>query len=99
MSEARSAKTMTMGEGGLAIAMGIAAFACIFAAAKAEDAPFAFHAYLGTAAAIAAVFAIFNRYFARPADTPQEIHGRPNYQLGPIKLASVMAEASLIGPS
>jgi cytochrome c oxidase cbb3-type subunit I len=91
MSAARSAKTMTMGEGGLAIAMGIAAFVCIFAAAKAQDAPFAFHAYLGAAAAVACVFAIINRYFARPADIPQEIDGRPNYQLGPIKFASVMS--------
>src|SRR5215471_14584282 len=88
MSAARSAKTMTMGEGGLAIAMALAAFVCIFAVAKAQDAPFAFHAYLGAAAAVAAVFAIFNRYFARPVETPQEIDGRPNYQLGPIKFAA-----------
>ena len=91
MSAARSAKTMTMGEGGLAIAMTLAAFVCIFAAAKAQDAPFAFHAYLGAAAAAAAVFAILERYFARHAEIPQEIDGRANYQLGPIKLASVMA--------
>src|SRR6516225_5993455 len=89
MIEARSAKTMTMGEGGLAIAMALLAFVCIFAAAKAQDAPFAFHAYLGAAAAVAAVFAIFNRYFARPVDIPQEIDGRPNYQLGPVKFACV----------
>src|SRR5262249_21273055 len=89
MSEARAAKTMTMGEGGLAIAMALAAFVCIFAAAKAQDAPFAFHAYLGAAAAVAAVFAILNRYFARPAEIAQEIDGRPNYQLGPIKFASI----------
>src|SRR5215472_6947619 len=56
MIEARSAKTMTMGEGGLALAMALAAFMCIFAAAKAQDAPFAFHAYLGAAAAVASVF-------------------------------------------
>ena len=89
MIETRSAKTMTMGEGGLAIAMALLAFVCIFAAAKAQDAPFAFHAYLGAAAAVAAVFAIFNRYFARPVDIPQEIDGRPNYQLGPVKFACV----------
>jgi len=91
MSEARAAKTMTIGEGGLAIAMALLAFACIFAASQAQDAPFAFHAYLGAAAGLAAVFAIVNRYFARPAEIPQEIDGRPNYQLGPIKFASVMA--------
>jgi cytochrome c oxidase cbb3-type subunit 1 len=91
MSEARSAKTMTMGEGGLALAMALLAFVCIFAAAKAQDAPFAFHAFLGAAASVAAVFAVLNRYYARPAQTPQEIDGHPNYQLGPIKFASVMA--------
>jgi cytochrome c oxidase cbb3-type subunit I len=89
MSAARSAKIMTIGEGGLAIAMAVAAFVCIFAAAKAQDAPFAFHAYLGAAAAVAAVFAIFDRYFARPAEIPQEIDSRPNYQLGPIKFCVV----------
>jgi cytochrome c oxidase cbb3-type subunit I len=89
MIEARSAKAMTIGEGGLAAAMALAAFVCIFAASQAQDAPFAFHAYLGTASAVAAVFAIVNRYYARPAEIPQEIGGRPNYQLGPIKFACV----------
>jgi cation transport ATPase len=89
MGEARLAKTMTIGEGGLALAMVLAAFVCIFAAAKARDAPFAFHAYLGAAAAVAAVFAIFDRYFARPAEIPQEIDSRPNYQLGPINVFAV----------
>jgi cytochrome c oxidase cbb3-type subunit 1 len=93
MIEARSAKTMTLGEGGLATAMAIAAFVCIFAAAKAQDAPFALHAYLGAAAAVAAVFAILNRYFARPAELPQEIDGRPNYQPGPVKFASALPGA------
>ena len=91
MAQAQAAKTMTLGEGGLALAMGVGAFVCIVAASQAQDAPFAFHAYLGAAAAVAAVFAIFNRYFARAADIPQEIGGRPNYQLGPVKLASVLA--------
>ena len=61
-------------------------------AAKAVDAPFAFHASLGAAASLAAVFVILNRYFDRPAALPpQEINGRPNYNMGPIKFASVMA--------
>ena len=78
MAQAQAAKAMTLGEGGLALAMGIGAFVCIVAASQAQDAPFAFHAYLGAAAAVAAVFAIFNRYFARAADIPQEIGGRPD---------------------
>jgi cbb3-type cytochrome oxidase subunit 1 len=49
-------------------------------AAKALDAPFAFHASLFAAASLASVFVILNRYFDRPAELPpQEINGRPNY--------------------
>ena len=54
------------------------------------DTAFAFHASLACAASLAAVFAILNRYFERPASLPpQEINGRPNYNLGPIKFAAV----------
>src|SRR5262249_36555065 len=53
---------------------------------------FAFHAYLGAAASIAAVFAILNRYFVRPNEPPpQEIDGKPNYQFGPIKVAALFS--------
>jgi cytochrome c oxidase cbb3-type subunit 1 len=85
-------KSMTLGEGGLAIAFAALAFANIIGAAKAEDAPFAFHAYLSAAASVAVVFAILNRYMARPAALPpQEIDGKPNYNMGPVKFASVAA--------
>src|SRR6266699_550404 len=90
-SSAVSPKSLSIGEGGLALVFAATALLCVVGAAKAQDAPFAFHAYLGAAAAVAAVFAILNRYFARPAEIRQEIDGRPNYQLGPIKFASVMA--------
>src|ERR1051326_6853290 len=84
-------KALSIGEGGLARAWAAAALVCLGGAAKAQDAPFAFHAYLGAAASVAAVFAIFNRYFARgPELPPQEIAGKPNYQLGPIKLATAL---------
>ena len=87
-----SAKSMTIGESGLAAVFAVTAFLCVIASAKALDAPFAFHAALGAAASIAAVFVILNRYFERPAELPpQEINGRPNYNLGPVKFASVMA--------
>ena len=83
---------MTFGEGGLALAFAFAALLGLVAAAKAQDAPFAFHAYLAVAASIAAVFVICNRYFERPAAAPpQEIDGRPNYNLGPIKFATAIA--------
>ena len=83
---------MTIGESGLAIVFAVTAFLCVIASAKALDAPFAFHAALSAAASLAAVFVIINRYFDRPAALPpQEINGRPNYNMGPIKFAAVMA--------
>jgi cytochrome c oxidase cbb3-type subunit 1 len=87
-----SAKSMTIGESGLAAIFTVTAFLCVVASAKALDAPFAFHAALSAAASIAAVFVILNRYFDRPAELPpQEINGRPNYNMGPVKFSSVMA--------
>jgi cytochrome c oxidase cbb3-type subunit I len=84
-------KWMTAGESGLAGLFTLAVFLCIIAVAKAEDTPFAFHATLAGFASLAAVFAIFNRYFDRASLPPQEINGRPNYNFGPIKFASFMA--------
>jgi cytochrome c oxidase cbb3-type subunit I len=86
------AKSPTLGEGGLAAFFAVLAFLSIIGAAKAEDVPFAFHAYLSAAASLAAAFAIINRYYARPAALPpQEIDGKPNYNMGPVKFATVAA--------
>src|SRR5581483_7704841 len=90
-SSAQSARIMTFGEGGLALVFVCTAFMGLFGAAFAKDAAFAFHAYLATAASIAAVFAILNRYFSGGGLAPQEINGKPNYNYGPIKFASVAA--------
>jgi cytochrome c oxidase cbb3-type subunit 1 len=85
-------KSMTAGEGGLALLFAITAVASLIAAAKAEDTAFAFHAYLAAAASVAVVFAILNHYFDRPAALPlQEIGGKPNYHFGPVKLAVGLA--------
>ena len=92
MNQAQSPKWMSNGEAGLAVFFSATAFLCLIAAAKAVDTAFAFHATLGAAASLWAVFAIFNRYFDRPyALPPQEINGRPNYNLGPIKFASAIS--------
>jgi len=92
MTDVAAQKTMTTGEGGLALIFAMTAFICLVAAAKAEDAAFAFHAYLASAASCAAVLAILNHYFDRPAQPPsQEIGGRPNYHFGPVKLAAGVA--------
>ncbi len=85
-------KLMTLGEGGLAAAMTALAFVSIVIAAKAYTPEYAFHAYLFAAASVASVFVIVNRYFERsPEAPPLEIDGKPNYNMGPVKLATLLA--------
>ncbi|MGA9004113.1 MAG: cytochrome C oxidase, partial [Pseudolabrys sp.] len=84
-------KTMTIGEGGSALAFVALALLSIVVAAKAYKPEFAFHAYLFTAASVAAVFAIINRYYERPTETSLTVDGKPNYNMGPVKFASVAA--------
>jgi cytochrome c oxidase cbb3-type subunit 1 len=93
MANARALqKTMTIGEGGSALAFVALAILSIVIAAKAYTPEFAFHAYLFAAASIAAVFVIINRYYDRPAAAPPlEIDGKPNYNMAPIKFAAVAA--------
>src|SRR5437762_13478640 len=85
-------KSMTFGEGGTAIAFTVLALLSIVVAAKAYTPEYGFHAYLFAAGSVAAVFALFNRYFDRPAaPAPLVIDGKPNYNMGPVKFATVMA--------
>jgi cytochrome c oxidase cbb3-type subunit I len=93
MAQATSTpKSMTMGELGLAIVLGALAFASLYIAAKAYTAPYAFHASLFCLGSAVAVFAIANRYHGRGPDLPPaEINGKPNYNLGPVKFASLAA--------
>ena len=84
-------KTMTLGEGGAALAFVALAFLSIVVAAKAYTPAYAFHAYLFAAGSIAAVFAIINRYYERPAAPPPlMIAGKPNYNMGPVKFATLI---------
>ena len=92
MTQTQTAKSMSHGEAGLTLVFALSALLCLFAAAKAQDTAFAFHASLASAASLWAVFAIVNRYFDRPASLPaREINGRPNYNMGPIKFAAAMS--------
>jgi cytochrome c oxidase cbb3-type subunit 1 len=83
---------MTLGEGGTALAFVALAVSSIFVAARAYTPEYAFHAWLAAAASVATVFAIVNRYYERPAQLPPlTIEGKPNYNMGPVKFATVAA--------
>ena len=47
MTQSPTAKSMTHGEAGLVLVFSLSAFLCLFAAAKALDTAFAFHAIAG----------------------------------------------------
>jgi len=93
MAQAAVAKKwMTFGEGGTASAFTALALLCIVIGAKAYTPEYAFHAFLFAIGSVAAVFAILNRYFDRPAEpAPLTIGGKPNYNMGPVKFATVAA--------
>ncbi len=83
-------KRMTTSEMGLAIFAALFSLFALVVAAKAETSGYAFHAAIFTLASAASVFAIANRYFNRPAALPpQEVDGRPNYNFGPVKFATI----------
>jgi cytochrome c oxidase cbb3-type subunit I len=83
-------KSMTIGEGGSALTFAALAVLSIVVAAKAYAPEYAFHAYLFSAASVAAVFAIINRYYERPAEMPPlTTDGKPNYNMGPVKFSAV----------
>ncbi|WP_244546268.1 cytochrome-c oxidase, cbb3-type subunit I [Bosea sp. OK403] len=62
----------------------------LMVAALTDHSGYAFHATLATLASFASVFLIGNRCF-RPGQVPapQEINGKPNYNMGPVKFATV----------
>ena len=54
MAHATARKSMTFGEGGSALVFAVTALLCLVGAARAQDATFAFHAYLSAAASVLA---------------------------------------------
>jgi cytochrome c oxidase cbb3-type subunit 1 len=85
-------KSMTLGEGGSALAFAALAGLSLIVLAKAHTPEYGFHALLFLAGSVLAVFAIVNRYYERPAALPPlTVDGRPNYDFGPVKFATVAA--------
>ncbi|MFN3855191.1 MAG: cytochrome-c oxidase, cbb3-type subunit I [Phreatobacter sp.] len=84
-------KTVSATEAMSAVAFLATALLCLIIASGSVDSGYTFHALLSAAAAIGAVFLIANRYTNRPAVIPQEINGKPNYNMGPVKFAAIAA--------
>src|SRR3954465_2697024 len=85
-------KSMTIGEGGTALAFVALAVSSLFVAAGAHTPEYAFHAWLSAAGSVAAVFAVINCYFERPVEPVLLfVDGKPNYNMGPVKFATVAA--------
>ena len=86
---------MTFGEGGTAMAFVALAFGTMIIASQAHTPEYAFHATLFFVGSVAAVFAIVNRYYERPAELASlEIDGRPNYNFGPVKVCNACRTVS-----
>jgi cytochrome c oxidase cbb3-type subunit 1 len=83
---------MSPEEIGYTIFLGLLFFYCVLAAGKAVDPVFAFHAILGAIASAAGIFLIVRSFIDRDGRVePAEINGKPNYNLGPVKFASIAA--------
>ncbi|MCB1508340.1 MAG: cbb3-type cytochrome c oxidase subunit I, partial [Hyphomicrobiaceae bacterium] len=91
MAQAK-AKYMTLEEGGFAALFLLSAFAFVILAGKATDPVMSFHAVILTIGAALGLFLTLKNYFGRDAGpVPQEIDGKPNYNLGPVKFATAAA--------
>ncbi len=83
-------KSFTHGEFGLAIALTILALFSLVVAGRAHSTAYSFHALLFAAASAYFVYKIVDRFHSRPAEPPPlEIDGKPNYNYGPIKFATI----------
>ncbi|WP_296574864.1 cytochrome-c oxidase, cbb3-type subunit I [Phreatobacter sp.] len=91
MSQGQAQKTLSVPEVASMVAFAATAMLCLFIASGSVDPAYSFHVYLFAAASVAAIFALGNRYMARPAMIPQEINGKPNYNMAPVQFATVAA--------
>ena len=81
-------RSMSIGEMGTAVALVALAFLSLFITAKAWTPEYAFHAALFCVGSLAGVWGVMKLKDQSPA---QEIDGKPNYNYGPIKVASVLS--------
>ena len=69
----------------------VGAFLALFIASKAYTGAYAFHMFVFALAGLGSAFFIFKRHTTMSEVAPQEINGKPNYNYGPIKFASLAA--------
>jgi cytochrome c oxidase cbb3-type subunit 1 len=91
MTTARATPKLSFEESGFLAFLGLLAITCFVVVNKATDGPMAFHAALGALAAIAGFVFILKNNLAGFTAPPQEIDGKPNYNFGPVKFASIAA--------
>ncbi|MGD0633590.1 MAG: cytochrome-c oxidase, cbb3-type subunit I [Beijerinckiaceae bacterium] len=91
MTIARATPKLSFEESGFLAFLGLLAITCFVVVNKATDGPMAFHAALGALAAIAGFVLILKNNLAGFTAPPQEIDGKPNYNFGPVKFASIAA--------
>ena len=91
MSQGQAHKTLSVPEVTSMVAFAATALLCLYIASGSVDPAYSFHVYLFAAGSIGAIFALGNRYMGRPVTIPQEIDGKPNYNMAPVQFAVVAA--------
>ncbi|MGQ3353858.1 MAG: cytochrome-c oxidase, cbb3-type subunit I [Phreatobacter sp.] len=91
MSQGQAHKTLSVPEVTSMVAFAATALLCLYIASGSVDPAYSFHVYLFAAGSIGAIFALGNRYMGRSASIPQEIDGKPNYNMAPVQFAVVAA--------
>ncbi len=66
------------------------AVACLLIVAKTQDPAMEIHAWFGLVASVAGAFALIVHASERRGTPPDEIGGKPNYHMGPVKLATAL---------
>ena len=85
-------KMMTLEEGIYAALLAVLALACLLIGGKAYDFPMSVHGVLGAIMAAIGLFALMRHYIDRPVEAvPQMIDGLPNYNMGPVRFATIAA--------
>jgi len=90
MSIQTKSRSMSANEVAWAIAAAALSVITLFIASKTTEAAYAFHMYVFALAGIGAIFALVTRASKGVSvNPPQEIDGKPNYNMGPVKFATL----------